>query len=165
MPLYSPVQGSYKFSSSPSSNTAPQCRATRICAAKVQRFRKEDLVDSRIRQSTLYTGRGQLCSIVCNPRVLTSKRYEVTPLSGILFPPGGKCHRSSSGTGSNWLSRLDRLSCLPGSGGSSRVVNCLALQAYSGSHPASIATAVCLMSGPGTVQAEFCSRPVAIASA
>ena len=40
----------------------------------------------------LYTGRGQLCSIVCNPRVLAGKGLTVTPLSGIQFPPGGKHH-------------------------------------------------------------------------
>ena len=46
-----------------------------IGAAKVQRFIGKGIsqiiyVDGKIRQSTLYAGRGQLCSIVCNPKVL-----------------------------------------------------------------------------------------------
>ena len=46
-PLYSPVQGlGPKFSSSPSINTAPPLALGSVLHAKVQRFRKGDLVDT-----------------------------------------------------------------------------------------------------------------------
>ena len=63
-----------------------------IGAAKVEGFRKGNLVDGKIHQSTLYVDQGQLCSIVCNPRVLTGKGLMAIPLNGVLFPPGGKRH-------------------------------------------------------------------------
>ena len=68
--------------------------SARIGAAKVQRFRKGNLVDRRWEDFPIYSlcGRGQLCSIVCNPRVLVGKGLTVTTLSGVLFPPGGKRH-------------------------------------------------------------------------
>ena len=62
--------------------------AVRIDTAKVQGFRKVDFIGRRWEDSpiySLYTGRGQLCSIVCNPRVLAGKGLIVTPLSGVLF--------------------------------------------------------------------------------
>ena len=45
----------------------------------------------------------------------------------------------------------------------SHEVNCLALQAHSGSRPAAIATVVRLISGLAVVQAEFCIHPVCLA--
>ena len=149
---------------------APISFPPRIGAAKVQGFRKGDLVDcidGKIRQSTpTYMGRCQLCSLVCNSRVSAGKGLMVTPLSGILFPPGGKHHCMALRVAAapprsplliTWNWQLIQ-----------RAV-CLALHAQSGSHPATIATAVCRMPGPGAVvtiiQAEFCSRPSTIASA
>ena len=64
-------------------------------AAKVQGFRKGNLVECRREDSLLnLLGRGEICSTVCNPdpRVLAGKGLKVTLSSGVLFPPGGKCH-------------------------------------------------------------------------
>ena len=69
IPLYSFVQGSYKFSSSPPSNTTP---AARIGAAKFQGFRKWYLVIY-----SLYGLRSTPC-IVSNPRVLAVTRTTPT---------------------------------------------------------------------------------------
>ena len=55
--LYSPVQGSCKFSSSNSPQSKVQystAMAARISAAKVQGFRKGDLVDRRWEDSPIY---------------------------------------------------------------------------------------------------------------
>ena len=124
-------------------------------------------MSSQICQSTLYMDRGQLCSIVCNPRVLTVVKGMRSLLrAAFCFHLAENATKVRLALAVAGRPLLDRLSCLLGSGGSSRVVNCLALQAYSGSHPAAIATAVRLTSGPGAVvQAELCSRLVAIVSA
>ena len=67
----------------------------------------------------------------------------VTPSSDVLFPPGGKCPEVWAVAARPVLIasavRLDLAA--------SHVVNCLALQAHSGSRPAAIATAVRLTSG------------------
>ena len=67
MPLYSSVQGSYKFSSSPPSNTAPQW----MLGLVLPRFRGLGKGISLIVIYSLYGLRSTLsCSIICNPRVL-----------------------------------------------------------------------------------------------
>ena len=88
MPLY--------LCKAPISLLAPQqhrtAMAARIGAAKVQGFRKGDLVD-RSREdspSTLYTGRGQLCSIVCDPRELAGIKVCLSLLRA------GFCFRSEA---------------------------------------------------------------------
>ena len=73
-PLYSPVHGSGpKFSSSPSINSAPPLALGSVLHAKVQRFRKGDLVDSKWEDSPILVY-SLLCSIVCSPSVLAVRR-------------------------------------------------------------------------------------------
>ena len=67
---------------------APQQHGTamadRIGAAKVQGLGKGDLIDHRFANLLcIRRSQGQLCS---------NHRLTVTPLSCVLFPPGGKCH-------------------------------------------------------------------------
>ena len=78
-----------------------------VLHAKVQRFRKGDLVDSRWEDSPIYS---LLCSIVCNPSLLA-----VWSLRRATF-----CFRPVANAtevcGGSQPPHLDRLSCSPGSG-------------------------------------------------
>ena len=93
----------------------------------------------------------QLCSIICNPRVLAGKSLMVTPSSGILFPNATEVHLALVVAGRSVLitSAVHLV----------RVVNCLALRhAHSGSRPVAIASIAAYST------AVFCSWTCCFAS-
>ena len=62
-------------------------------AAKVQGFRKGDLVEYRWDDSLIYSAEVKSApSSAIRIPALAAKGQKVTLSSGVLFPPGGKCH-------------------------------------------------------------------------